>query len=152
MNRKTISGRDLSKTITSEDLLGKEVIDSDGSFIGVIEKVLIDPKKLQFVGISIDKGFLRKGFTIGKGYIDKITTHAVFLKIKVSYDVKGKIVFDNEGFIVGRVTAIELYRNKNKIVNIFVRSSLFGKEIMIPAFCIETIGENVMLKVNRLEL
>src|SRR3989338_7108160 len=134
MQQKTISGRDLSKTVTSEDLLGKEVIDLDGSFIGVVEKVLIDPHKLDFVGISIDKGFLRKGFTLGKGYIDKITPHAVFLKIKVSYDVKGKIVFDNEGWIVGKVSSIELYKNKNKIISLIVRPNIFAKkEIVIPA-------------------
>ena len=149
MTRKNISGRDLSKTITSEDLLGKEVIDSDGSFIGVIEKVLIDPRKLQFVGLSIDKGFLRKDFTIGKGYVEKVTAHAVFLKIKVSYDIKGKVVFDNEGVIIGKVTSIELYRHKNKIVNLFVKSSLFGKEKVIPAIYIKAVGENVMLNVTK---
>jgi len=151
--QKTISGRDLSKTVTSEDLLGKEVIDLDGSFIGVVEKVLIDPHKLDFVGISIDKGFLRKGFTLGKGYIDKITPHAVFLKIRVSYDVKGKLVFDNDGELVGTVTSIDLYGSKNKIVNIVLRSSIFaGREIVIPAEYINEIGENVMLNVNKNKL
>lgn len=151
--QKTISGRDLSKTVTSEDLLGKEVIDFDGSFIGVVEKVLIDPYKLDFVGISIDKGFLRKGFTLGKGYIDKITPHAVFLKIKVSYDVKGKLVFDNDGELIGTVTSIDLYGSKNKIVNIIVKPRMFAsKEIVIPASYIETIGDNVMLKINKREL
>ena len=151
--QKTISGRDLSKTITSEDLLGKEVIDFDGSFIGVVEKVLIDPYKLDFVGISIDKGFLRKGFTLGKGYIHKITPHAVFLKIKVSYDVKGKLVFDSDGELVGTVTSIDLYGSKNKIVNIIVRPNIFAKkEIVIPAGHLKDIGENVMLNVTKNKL
>src|SRR3989338_7378836 len=121
MQQKTISGRDLSKTLTSEDLLGKDVIDFNGTFIGVVEKVLIDPNEMDFVGISVDKGFLRKGLTIGRTYIDKIREHALFLKIRVSYEVKGKIVFDKDGVSIGKVSTIELFENKNEIINIIVR-------------------------------
>jgi len=153
MPQKVISGKDLSKTINSEDILGKEVIDFDGNFIGVVDKVLIDPKLLDFVGISIDKGLLKKGLTIGKNYINKITTHAVFLKIKVAFEAKGKIVFDRDGRKVGIVSSIELNGNKNNIVNIIVRPTLASlilkKEIRIPAIYIENVGENVMLNVSR---
>ncbi|MEK6909230.1 MAG: PRC-barrel domain-containing protein [Nanoarchaeota archaeon] len=156
MPQKSISGRDLSKALTSEDLLGKEVIDFDGTFIGVIEKVLIDPNELEFVGISVDKGFLRKGLTVGRNYINKITEHAVFLKIRVSYEVKGKVVFDKDGRIIGRVSSIELYENKNQIVSLIVRpnilSFLFKEEITIPSNCIREIGENVMLNVKKDDL
>lgn len=155
MTQKSISGRDLSKTLTSEDLLGKDVIDFDSTIIGVVEKVLIDPKTLDFVGISIDKGFLKKGITIGRNYIDEIKEHAVFLKIRVSYEVKGKIVFDSEGKIVGKVSSLELYESMNKIVNLIVKkSNLFfpGKEIIIPSRYIKNIGDNVMLSVKKEDL
>lgn len=155
MTQKSISGRDLSKTLTSEDLLGKDVIDFDSTLIGVVEKVLIDPKTLDFVGISVDKGFLRKGITIGRNYIEEIKEHAVFLKIRVSYEVKGKLVFDSEGKIVGRVSSLDLYENMNKIVSLVVKrdSLLFpGKEIIVPSRYIRTIGDNVMLSVKKEDL
>lgn len=155
MKQKSISGRDLSKTLTSEDLLGKDVIDFDSTIIGVVEKVLIDPKTLDFVGISIDKGFLKKGITIGRNYIEEIKEHAVFLKIRVSYEVKGKKVFDSEGKIVGKVSSLELYENMNKIVNLIVKedSLLFpSKEILISSRYIKTIGENVMLSIKKEDL
>jgi len=155
MTQKSISGRDLSKTLTSEDLLGKDVIDFDGTIVGVVEKVLIDPKSLDFVGISIDKGFLKKGLTIGRSYIDEIKEHAVFLKIRVSYEFKGKIVFDSEGRVVGRVSSLELYDNMNGIVSLVVRKGnlIFqGKEILIPAKYVKNIGENVMLNVKKEDL
>ncbi len=155
MTQKSISGRDLSKTLTSEDLLGKDVIDFDSTAIGVVEKVLIDPKTLDFVGISIDKGFLKKGITIGRNYIEEIKEHAVFLKIRVSYEVKGKFVFDSEGKMVGRVSSVDLYENMNKIVSLMVRkgSLLFsGKQIVIPSRYIRKIGENVMLSVKKEDL
>ncbi len=155
MKQKSISGRDLSKTLTSEDLLGKDVIDFDSTIIGVVEKVLIDPKTLDFVGISIDKGFLKKGITIGRNYIEEIKEHAVFLKIRVSYEVKGKKVFDSEGKIVGKVSSLELYENMNKIVNLIVKEDnlLFpSKEILISSRYIKTIGENVMLSIKKEDL
>lgn len=155
MKQKSISGRDLSKTLTSEDLLGKDVIDFDSTIIGVVEKVLIDPKTLDFVGISIDKGFLKKGITIGRNYIEEIKEHAVFLKIRVSYEVKGKKVFDSEGKIVGKVSSLELYENMNKIVNLIVKEDnlLFpSKEILISSRYIKAIGENVMLSIKKEDL
>lgn len=154
MKQNGMPGRDLSKALTSEDLLGKDVIDYDSTIIGVVEKVLIDPKTLDFVGISIDRGFIRKGVTIGRDYIDEIKEHAVFLKIRMSYEVKGKIVFDSLGRVVGRVYSLELYENMNKIVSLIVRKSLLfgGKEILIPSKYVRAIGENVMLSVRKEEL
>jgi len=154
MTQKAISGRDLGKTLTSEDLLGKEVIDFEGTIVGVVEKVLIDPKSLDFVGISIDKGFFKKGLTVGRSYINEIKEHAVFLKIKVSYEVKGKTVFDSDGRIVGKVSSLEIYENMNRIVSLVVKKSylFWGKEILVPANSIKTIGEGVMLSVKKEEL
>ena len=152
MQQKSISGKALNNTITSEDILGKDVIDTEGAFIGIAEKVFIDPKFLAFAGISIDKGLIRSGLTIGKSYIDRIEDNAIFLKIKVAYDIKGKLVFDKDGKEVGTVSSIDLYGEKNKIKNIYVNPYhilfSFKDKIIIPADCIKTIGDNVILNVT----
>mgnify|MGYP001612661093 CR=1 FL=1 len=151
MQKRNISGKNLSSVITSEDILGKDVIDTNGSFIGVVEKVLIDPSSLNFVGISIDKGFLTKGLTLGKNYIQRITDHAVFLKIRVAYEIKGMQVFDMNGKIIGRVSSIDLYGTKNKIVSINVRPevmSIFRKEITIPYKYVKNVGDNIVLNIQ----
>ncbi|MFA4953652.1 MAG: PRC-barrel domain-containing protein [Candidatus Pacearchaeota archaeon] len=152
MQQKSISGKEISKAITSEDILGKEVIDAEGAFIGVAEKVFIDPKFMDFIGISIDKGIIRSGLTIGKSYIDRIADHAIFLKIRVVYDIKGKLVFDKDGKKVGTVSSIDLCGGKNKIKNIYVKSNFhlfsFKKEIIIPKEYIKNIGDNVILNVT----
>jgi len=149
MKQKSISGKNLDKTITSEDILGKEVFDVDGTNIGVVEKVLIHPKNLEFVGISIDKGFLRKGLTIGKKYLWRITPHAVILNIRVAFEIKGKMVFDNEGRRVGKVKSIELEGGKNILASISVKPGMIGAEINIPARDIKEVGEGVMLKTKK---
>ena len=152
MQEKNISGKKINKTITSEDILGKDVIDAEGGFIGVAEKIFINPKSMDFIGISVDKGLIRSGLTVGKNYIDKITDHAIFLKIKVVYDIKGMLVFDKDGKKVGKVSSIDIYGNKNKIKNIYVKPSfhlfLFKENIVIPEDCIGNIGDNVILSVK----
>src|SRR3989344_1157598 len=152
MQEKSISGKAISRAITSEDILGKDVLDSDGGFIGVAEKLLIDSKFMNFIGISVDKGLIKSGLTIGKNYIDKITTHAIFLKIRVAYDIKGMTVFDKDGKKVGKVSSIELHGNRNKIKTIYVKpnSNMFSfkEKIVISEECIENIGDNVILNVK----
>ena len=153
MPKKNISGRSLSEAITSEDILGKEVIDVDGDFIGIAEKVLINPKNFNSLGISIDKGFFKRGLTIGKGYIERVTPHAVFLKINVPYLLKGKTVFDKDGKKVGVVSSIDLHGAQNRIKELHVKSQtalpLLKKEIVIPNNIIRNIGDNVILKLTR---
>ena len=152
MKEKSISGKKITNAITSEDILGKEVMDSDGGFIGVAEKIFIDSESMDFIAISVDKGLVRSGLTIGKNYIGKITDHAIILKIKVVYDIKGMFVFDKDGKKVGKVSSLDLYGNKNKIKNIYVTQNnllfLFKKDIAISADYIETIGDNVILNTT----
>jgi len=135
--------------ITSDDILGKDVIDLDRKIIGVVEKVLINPKSLDFVGIEVDKGFLKKGLSIGKSYISEITEHAVFLNIKVVYEIKGMIVFDKFGKEVGKVADIELWGQKNKLKKIYVKCGVMKKQFEVPVEMIETIGANVILNESK---
>jgi len=152
MSKKSISGKNLSRGITSDGILGKEVIDLDGKFIGVVEKVLIDPIDLDFIGIEVDKGFLKKGLSIGKSYIDRISEVAIFLKIKVVYEIKGMTVFDKIGAIIGTVSEIELWGEKNKIKNIYIKQGMIKKELVVPYDFIDSIGYNVILTVKKKRL
>ena len=153
MPQRNISGKDLSKVITSEDILGKEVIDLDGEVIGVVEKVLINPKNFELVGISIDKGFLRKGLSIGKNYIDRLTDYAVFLKIRVSYELKGKTVFDKDGKKIGKVVSIEIHGNKNRLKSVRVKSTILNflsnRDLIVQSDQIDNVGENIILNVGK---
>jgi len=137
----------LNDAITLEDLLGKEVIDSGGEFIGIIEKIYLDPKSMEVLGISIDKGFLRKGLEIGKSYIDKITPKAVFLKIRPVFRLKGRTVFDIDGKNVGKVSNVILNENRNQIKSLIIKSVF--KETIIDSSFIKQIGHNVFLNIQK---
>ena len=147
---KSISGKEIDEAVTSDDVLGKDVIDVDGRFIGVVETVFIHPDKLDFVGISVDKGFLRKGFSIGKDLIARVGTHALFLKISVSYEIKGLKVFDKDGKELGKVSGIALLGTGNEIDAIDVSSS--SGNLRINSKYIDKVGYNIILNIGESEI
>lgn len=144
-------GRRLEGSITSDDILGKNVIDSQGGLAGVAEKLFIDPVTLNVLGIEVDKGILHKGLSIGKGYIKKVTPHAIFLNTTIVYEMKGMQVFDINGAHLGKVKSVELYGWRNVIKGIHVGSRLKGT-LFVPKEAIATVGENVLLNVPKSEL
>lgn len=136
----------LSNFITSDDILGKNVIDPDGNFVGVADKLLIDSVAIEVLGISVDKGFLSNGVVIGKDYIERVTNHAIFLKEVPVINVVGKLVFDANGKTIGTITKVTMKDNKNIIDTITVKTSTFGKTEDISGSKIHLIGKNVILK------
>ncbi|MBX4196004.1 PRC-barrel domain-containing protein [Candidatus Pacearchaeota archaeon] len=135
--------------ITSDDVLGKEVIDMNGEFLGVVETLFIHPQNIEVIGIQIDKGFLRRGLLIGKDHIEKVTPHAVFLKIKPAVSVKGMKVFDSDGKDIGTVMGLSVKQGTNEIDNLAVSSPFFKKKVNIAGDLIKFIGYNVFLTDKR---
>ena len=148
---KIVEKKELQNTIMSDDILGKNVVDTEGEIIGVVEKIHIDPKKMELVGISVDKGIVKKGLAIGKDYINKVTDHAVLLNIKPSYQFRNMFVFDKYGIKVGKVADINLDGDKNDMTSLIVKTRVFKKEV-INADLIDKIGHNIILKVEKNEI
>ena len=143
----------IKDVITSEDVLGKDVLDSRGAFLGVSDKLYIHPKTLKVVGISIDKGFMRKGFLIGSGHIREVTNYAVFLTIEPSFRLKGMTVFGVKGGKIGTVKAVELVPNTNTIQELVVKSSVKGLgTIKIASEYLARMEQNVFLNITTEEL
>ena len=142
----------LQGAITSEDVLGKDVIDSSGVFIGVSDKFYIDPKTMIILGISVDKGFLQKGFIISTQYISEVAKHAVFLNMHPVALHKGKTVFGLNGANIGKIVSVELVQDTNSIKSIIVRRGIFGKRIKISEKYIASTKANIFLNITKLQL
>ena len=80
-------------------------------------------------------------------YIERIASHAVFLKIRPAYKLKGMKVFDSDGESIGIVVKVNLYEKKNELVSLVVKSPI--KEIIVPSEMINNIGYNVLLKEKK---
>ncbi len=135
----------LANAMTSDDILGKHVIDPEGEFIGIVDCIHIDSQSIDIMGLSVDKGFLKKGLVIGRDYIDSITPYAVFLSIVPSHNIKGMTVFDADGHTVGKVTAVHLQSGENAVEELKVSRGIRGDEVQISPEQIAFIGHNVFL-------
>ena len=146
------SKRLLEHAITSDDLLGKDVIDADGVLIGVTNKLFVDPQSIELLGVNIDKGFLHTGLIVGAEHIAHVTKHAVFLSISPGFQLKGMHVFDVDGALVGSVIGVALTEDYRSISALTVKPSRFKKAFEIPGTAILKVGENVLLSVHKEEI
>lgn len=136
-----------SNAITSEDILGKDVLDRDGVLVGVVDRLYLNPETVEILGFSVDKGFLRDGLIIGTDHIQEITAHAVFLSIRPSFRLRGASVFGVDGGLVGTVSEVVLASDSNEIAELVVRVRR-KQSVRIPKEIIDTIDENVLLSVS----
>ena len=131
--------------ITSDDILGKEIIDSTGEILGVIQKLHIDKQKKEITGVTIDQGFMRPDLFIGLEYIKQFGIDTVFLNTYPKEKIIGMNVIDKNGKQIGHVTDID-YKSKNKIRAIKVKHGVIQKINTINIQEIKEIGYNVILK------
>lgn len=147
-----LSKKLLEEAITTDDLLGKDVIDADGVLVGITNKVFVDPKTIELLGINIDKGFLQTGLIIGSEHVQHVTKHAVFLSITPGFQLKGAHVFDVEGGLVGSIVGVALTDDYAHISSLTIKPGRFKATFDIPGSAIQKVGENVLLSVHRDEI
>ncbi len=143
----------LAGAITSEDVLGKDVIDARGAFIGVSDKLYLHPKTMKILGISVDKGFLRTGLIISANYVTEVTQYAILLNIEPSFRIKGMTVFGSAGGRIGTVLSVSLVNNSNTVQELIVKTtnSNIGT-VAIPAKYLAQIEDNAFLNITTDEL
>ena len=152
MRASTMVLKKLQGAITSDDVLGKDVIDSKGVFLGVSDKLYIDPKSMAVLGISVDSGFLKKGFIISTQYVHEVVNHAIFLNIQPASSFKGKVVLDCNGTKVGIIKNIELIDDTNDIASFFVKPGFFRRKIRIPVKFMKNLDKSLFLSITKDEL
>ncbi|HJX50324.1 MAG TPA: PRC-barrel domain-containing protein [Candidatus Nanoarchaeia archaeon] len=131
--------------ITSDDILGKEAIDPDGSILGVVTKVHIDNSDRKVIGITIDMGFAKPDLYVGINNVRNFGEDAVLLKTVPAPKFKGINVLTAEGKKLGKVMDIVM---KNSHVEEFIISNFrfIGKKFPIKYSDIKEIGESIILK------
>jgi sporulation protein YlmC with PRC-barrel domain len=134
------------KIITSDDILGKEAVDPEGSILGVITKVHIDKKTLKVIGITIDMGLLKPDLFVGSRYIKFFGIDAVLLK-KVPHDkYKGLKVLTEGGEVIGRVKNIVVSDRKKIKEFVISTKRIWDKHYKITYKDIKEIGDHIILK------
>lgn len=127
---------------TSDEILGKEVLDVRGRVLGIVQKMHIDRGLKKIVGITIDEGFMKPQLYVGVDKIRFFGLDAIMLNIEFESYI-GLKVFNSDGEIVGIVKDVVNNRNDN-LKEIIVKAN--KDEITIPVSKIKSISENVVLK------
>jgi len=131
--------------ITSDDILGKEAIDPDGSVLGVVTKVHIDNHDRKVVGITIDMGFAKPDLYVGIKNIKNFGEDAVLLSKVPASKFKGLSVLTSEGKKIGRVADVVM--KNSHVKEVIISSSRFlGKKSNIKYSDIKEIGDSIILK------
>lgn len=135
------------KTITSDDILGKEAVDPEGQILGIVMKLHIDKASKMITGVTIDQGFMKPDLFVGIGHVRNFGVDSVFLSRVPVEKFKGLEVITSTGKPVGTVKGVREKRHKVEEITV-ARTGMHirGKMIIIPASEIKEIGENFVLK------
>lgn len=130
--------------ITSDQILGKEVVNSEGDIIGIVERLHIHKTQKQIIGLTIDEGFMKPNLFIGIENIKLFGVDTIFLNTTPSIKFKGLKVFNKQGELVGTVQEVVSTPRSSKIKEIIIKHKF--KTETIAAKAIKSIGVNVILK------
>ena len=138
--------RQKKNIITSDDILGKDVIDSDGDIIGVSSKLHIDARTKQIVGITVDEGFMKPDLYVGLEYVKTLGVDSLLLKTSPKAKTRGLNVLDSRGRKVGVVDDVISVGKSNRFKAIVVKETAFSKPFTIKSKLIKEVGYSVILK------
>jgi sporulation protein YlmC with PRC-barrel domain len=136
--------------ITTDDILGKEVVDAQGEVLGVIQMLHIDKSTKSIVGITVDQGFMKPDLFIGLEYIQQFGVDTVFLNTFPRDKIKGMQVLNANGKNVGVVSSIN-FSDSNRLKSIVVKKGFNSSNEIISVSRIREIGYNVILKDDEIK-
>ncbi len=134
---------DLENVITSDDILGRDAVDPEGEFLGIVMKLHIDRTRKILVGITIDQGFMRPDLYIGIEYVEKFGVDAVFLNRIPFEKYTGLTVYNPDGTKAGIISSLDC--NDTTIKRIFVKSRR-KEPVAVSSRNVSSIGSSVILK------
>ena len=136
--------------ITSDDILGKDVVDPEGEIIGVVQQLRIDKQSKKITGIVVDQGFLKPDLFIGLDFIKNFGIDSIFISQVPIPKTKGMEVYDSKGKKIGFVH--DVLQSSGKIGGLEVKRRSVSKAFTVPARHIKVIGYNVILKVAEAQI
>lgn len=93
--------------ITTDDILGDDVLDPDGDVLGVATTLHIDTETYEVKGLTIDQGFGSPRLYVGVNHIDRFGVDAVFLSKRPLTNLDGQDVYTEEGGWLGTVSNVK---------------------------------------------
>ncbi|MFW6013731.1 MAG: hypothetical protein ACOCQG_01020 [Candidatus Nanoarchaeia archaeon] len=134
--------------ITSDDVLGKDVIDSMGRYIGILSVLHIKKDTKALKGISIDTGFMKPSVYVGINKIMNLGIDAIYIKYTPGSRYLDLKVFDKKGGYVGKVIKTDY---EGTIVKRIILRSGFHK-LVLDVDHISVLGRNIIIDITKEEV
>lgn len=102
--------------ITTDDILGKDVIDPDGDILGVVLTVHVDETACDVTGLTIDQGFGEPHLYVGVNHVDRFGVDAIFLENRPMANLGGEDVYTESGEYLGEVTSVNVVEDDDHVL------------------------------------
>jgi len=136
--------------ITSDDILGKDVVDIDGEIIGVVQQLQIDKHSKQIVGLLVDQGFMKPDLFVGYKFVKNLGVDTIFLNTSPRPKIKGLEVYDSLGKKIGFVT--DVIEAEGMMSGILMKKNSMAKDCFVKNKYIKTIGFSMILRTSEEQL
>lgn len=145
----------IDSEVTSDDILGKDALDSEGEILGVILKLHIDRDKKSLTGITVDQGLTKPNLFVGIQFVKNIGVDSVFLDYIPYTKYKGMKVITHEGDMFGTVVDVTVSDRNLESITVSKKARLNSEKYIIRASSIKSISTQILLRkgaaVNKLE-
>lgn len=131
--------------ITSDDILGKDVIDAMGRYIGILSILHIKKDTKMLKGISIDTGFMKPTVYVGISMVTNLGIDAIYITYTPGSRYLDLKVFDKDGAYVGKVIKTEY--EGNDVKNIVMRAGF--RKLNLDVKRINVLGRNIILNIKK---
>ncbi len=143
--------KDKKEFITSDDILGKDIIDARGHYIGVASQLHIDRRLKNITGISIDTGFNKPLAFVGVDLVTNFGVDAIYISHTPSSRYIGLDVYDKNGALIGRVKSARLRPEKATIMSFIVSLGIL-KNVELHLYMIKVLGRSIILNITKDEV
>jgi len=138
-----LSTKDISAHHKLSTVVGKKVIAENGEIVGKVKDVAFYMNKI--VGLYVKSSGIDM-VLIDVAYVDQFDADAVTLKVNPVTSLVGKIVFDKDGKMIGKVVQMIRKTNSNDFSEVIVKKNALSKSIRIPKTMMDVIDKNIILK------
>jgi sporulation protein YlmC with PRC-barrel domain len=130
--------------LTSDDILGKDVLDPEGDVLGVVSKLHLKDDPYTVTGITVDQGFGYPELFVGMNHVERVGIDAIFLGARPLMNLTDRSVYDKTGAYIGEVEDVEMLDEENAVI--IVRGE--GERRSISKDRIREKGDVIIVDVN----
>ncbi len=129
--------------VKSKELMGKEVMSSEGKKVGEVNDIYIHPDEFKVEGIEVHMGMFKDDLYLDKKYIERLERQAVVLNIIPVDMLKDRKIVDPDGKKIGKVKDLK-HEGAGKVIS-FVVERKGKKDMMVTSTNVDRIGKDIVL-------